>query len=115
MKTTSDRFGATGVVVIALSLLSLLMLLVSAHQQRVTAECQSRVNAVFLETLKERAALSDRFNDNVDRLVISVFTVQTVEEKLDAYALYKKNAISTSLPVTTLSTQNTKTCVNRER
>ncbi len=52
----SDRVGF---LVIIVSLIALGQLLYTTYEQRQTAECQARVNIVFLDTLKQRASIND--------------------------------------------------------
>lgn len=79
-----------GVFVTMLSILSLLLLLVYAHNQRTITECQARVNAVYLETIKERGVLADKYFDNVDYLIVGVFSSKSKQESRKVFENYQR-------------------------
>lgn len=77
------RSDKVSLIVIVVTLAALAQLLYSTYAQRQITECQASVNSAFLETLKQRAQISDADRNATRRLVTTIATDQSNPEVIE--------------------------------
>lgn len=78
-----------GILMTALAVTSIIMGVVVGNRQERAIECQSRINAQFLDALKTNAALFQADRDNNDRFFVEVFSSTSREESFAAFHAYQ--------------------------
>jgi hypothetical protein len=87
-KMTTRKETLFGTAIVILSILSILELFYFISSQRSLVACQTRVNAIFLDTIKERSDIFEASDRSVRNLAVKAFSARNDTEMLEAYQHY---------------------------